>query len=98
MSDGQILKPDKDFSKEVDKQLPEAEQLAQVCRYISPLLRTQDDAFTLIDKCSSSHREAYRVGETNKTGTELYYLRAPFQLTSCTGIRPCIHISSSCCN
>jgi hypothetical protein len=31
MSDGQVLKPDKDFSKEVDKQLPEAEQLAQVC-------------------------------------------------------------------
>ncbi|KAH6665464.1 26S proteasome non-ATPase-like protein regulatory subunit 12 [Halenospora varia] len=29
MSDGQILKPDKDFSKEVDKQLPEAEQLAK---------------------------------------------------------------------
>ncbi|PQE15018.1 26S proteasome non-ATPase regulatory subunit 12 protein [Rutstroemia sp. NJR-2017a BVV2] len=29
MSDGQVLKPDKDFSKEVDKQLPEAEQLAQ---------------------------------------------------------------------
>lgn len=32
MSEGQILKPDKDFSKEVDKQLPEAEQLAQVGR------------------------------------------------------------------
>jgi hypothetical protein len=31
MSEGKILKPDKDFSKEVDKQLPEAEQLAQVC-------------------------------------------------------------------
>jgi 26S proteasome regulatory subunit N5 len=30
MSDGQILKPDKDFSKEVDKQLPEAEELAKV--------------------------------------------------------------------
>jgi 26S proteasome regulatory subunit N5 len=30
MSDGQILKPDKDFSKEVDKQLPEAEKLAKV--------------------------------------------------------------------
>ena len=30
MSEGQILKPDKDFSKEVDKQLPEAEKLAQV--------------------------------------------------------------------
>jgi len=69
MSDGQILKPDKDFSKEVDKQLPEAEQLAQVCRYMSPSLGTQADAFDLIDKCSSSYREAYRVGETNKTGT-----------------------------
>jgi 26S proteasome regulatory subunit N5 len=31
MSDGQVLKPDKDFSKEVDKQIPEAELLAQVC-------------------------------------------------------------------
>ncbi|CZR58489.1 related to RPN5-subunit of the regulatory particle of the proteasome [Phialocephala subalpina] len=29
MSDQQVLKPDKDFSKEVDKQLPEAEKLAQ---------------------------------------------------------------------
>ncbi|KAL3419943.1 26s proteasome non-atpase regulatory subunit 12 [Phlyctema vagabunda] len=29
MSDGAVLKADKDFSKEVDKQLPEAEQLAQ---------------------------------------------------------------------
>jgi 26S proteasome regulatory subunit N5 len=30
MSEGQIRKPDKDYSKEVDKQIPEAEQLAQV--------------------------------------------------------------------
>ena len=30
MSDGQILKPDKDFTKEVDKQLPEAQELAKV--------------------------------------------------------------------
>lgn len=30
MSDVQVLKPDKDFSKEVDKQLPEAESLALV--------------------------------------------------------------------
>jgi 26S proteasome regulatory subunit N5 len=29
MSEG-VLKPEKDFSKEVDKQLPEAEKLAQV--------------------------------------------------------------------
>ena len=32
MSDAQVLKPDKDFSKEVDKQLPEAESLALVFR------------------------------------------------------------------
>lgn len=30
MSDGQIFKPDKDFTKEVDKQLPEAQELARV--------------------------------------------------------------------
>ncbi|MCJ1479990.1 hypothetical protein MMC06_000144 [Schaereria dolodes] len=29
MSSGQILKPDKDFTKEVDKQLPEAQELAK---------------------------------------------------------------------
>jgi hypothetical protein len=27
----QVLKPEKDFSKEVDQQLPEAEKLAAVC-------------------------------------------------------------------
>lgn len=30
MSDGRILKPDKDFTKEVDKQIPEAQELAKV--------------------------------------------------------------------
>jgi hypothetical protein len=38
MSDGSSLKPEKDFSKEVDKQLPEAEKLAKV------LLRAIDAA------------------------------------------------------
>ena len=37
MSDVQVLKPDKDFSKEVDKQIPEAEQLAQVLTRSSPI-------------------------------------------------------------
>jgi len=32
MAEETIRKPDKDFSKEVDKQLPEAEELAQVRR------------------------------------------------------------------
>ncbi len=31
MSDGRILKPDKDFSKETDKQIAEAQELAKVC-------------------------------------------------------------------
>jgi 26S proteasome regulatory subunit N5 len=34
MSDGQVLKAEKDFTKEVDKLLPEAQELAKVC--ISP--------------------------------------------------------------
>ena len=29
MADGQLFKPEKDYTKEVDKQLPEAEQLAK---------------------------------------------------------------------
>lgn len=31
MSSGQVLKADKDFTKEVDKALPEAEKLGEVC-------------------------------------------------------------------
>ena len=42
MSEGQIRKPDKDFSKEVDKQIPEAEELAKVYWQIN--LCTQEDA------------------------------------------------------
>jgi 26S proteasome regulatory subunit N5 len=30
MSDGGLLKPEKDFSKDADKLIPEAEQLAKV--------------------------------------------------------------------
>lgn len=30
MADGRISKPDKDFSKDVDEQLPEAQQLSKV--------------------------------------------------------------------
>lgn len=29
MADGQLFKPEKDYTKEVDKQLPEAEELAK---------------------------------------------------------------------
>ena len=30
MSEGRIMKPEKDFTKEADRQIPEAEELAQV--------------------------------------------------------------------
>lgn len=30
MADGQLFKPEKDYTKEVDKQLPEAQKLAKV--------------------------------------------------------------------
>lgn len=30
MADGRILKPEKDFTKEADKQIPEAQELAKV--------------------------------------------------------------------
>ena len=36
MSEGRILKPDKDFAKDVDKQIPEAQQLAKVSHLALP--------------------------------------------------------------
>jgi hypothetical protein len=65
MSEVQVLKPDKDFSKEVDKQLPQAEQLAQVWRISSRYIILAD---IYLEQCSSCHREAHSVGEANKTG------------------------------
>lgn len=38
MSDGRILKPDKDFSKEADKQIPEAQELANVALLIDSVV------------------------------------------------------------
>ena len=37
MADGQLFKPEKDYTKEVDKQLPEAQELAKVRKlYCAP--------------------------------------------------------------
>lgn len=35
MSDGTLFKPEKDFTKDVDKQIPEAEALAKVCQILA---------------------------------------------------------------
>jgi len=40
MSEGKILKPDKDYTKEVDKQIPEAQELAKVSHIVSHPLVT----------------------------------------------------------
>ena len=37
MADGQLFKPEKDYTKEVDKQLPEAQELAKVSCFITGL-------------------------------------------------------------
>lgn len=41
MSDGRIVKPDKDYSKEADKQIPEAQELAKVAYHVLLLVRTK---------------------------------------------------------
>lgn len=68
MSEGQIRKPDKDFSKEVDKQLPEAEEQAKVYLIAEDLLYNVANIFVLADKCAGGDREAYGVGKANETG------------------------------
>ena len=35
MADGQLFKPEKDYTKEADKQIPEAEELAKVLMSLS---------------------------------------------------------------
>jgi hypothetical protein len=43
MSDGTVLKADKDFSKDVDKLLPEAEELSKVWTSDASQLRFADN-------------------------------------------------------
>ena len=53
MSDGALFKPDKDFSKEADKVIPEAEALAKVRCQPNP--RRDDIADCLVER----HPEGY---------------------------------------
>ena len=57
MSDGRILKPDKDFSKDADKQIPEAEKLAKVRtmdKLVSSVLLTRE-----LEQYLRCHRQAF---------------------------------------
>ena len=57
MADGQLFKPEKDYTKEADKQIPEAEELAKV---LMALCLTQNSSLTYraTEQCPSSNREA----------------------------------------
>lgn len=66
MSEVQVLKPDKDFSKEVDKQIPEAEQLAQVyyCDFTSQkgeTNRLQTNVTGAIEKLTALEKQTRQV-------------------------------------
>ena len=68
MSDDTIRKPDKDFSKEVDTQLPETEELAKVYLNIEYVIFNHTDKYRFADECTECDREAYGLGKANKTG------------------------------
>ena len=63
MADGQLFIPEKDFTNEVDKQLPEAEELAKV------LVPWNMDVISLtiatLEQCFLRNRKALNIGEAN---------------------------------
>ena len=64
MADGQLFKPEKDFTKDVDKQLPEAEETAKVH---PNSLNIDGLPLSFTERCSIRHRKALRFGETDQT-------------------------------
>ena len=69
MADGQLFKPEKDFTKEVDKQLPEAEELAKVL--VTCIIDEISLTMAAIEQCTVRDRKALDTGEANQTGTAL---------------------------
>ena len=57
MADGQLFKPEKDYTKEADKQIPEAQELAKVKE---AFCLTESISLTelLTEQCASSTGEA----------------------------------------
>ena len=75
MSDGALFKPEKDFTKEADKQIPEAQELAKVI--LAQALRLRAVVLTAsTGQPSSGYRQAYRARKANQTST----ITVPFQL------------------
>lgn len=67
MSDGGLSKPEKDFTKEADKLIPEAEALAKVrlaspgCDYNADMLFLQSDVQGAIDKLLGLEKQTRQV-------------------------------------
>lgn len=66
MSDGQIFKPEKDFTKEADKQIPEAHELAKVIDIAGCFGKSCTDRIKT-EQCSRRHRKAHPLRKANKT-------------------------------
>ena len=55
MADGQLFKPEKDYTKEVDNQIPEAEELAK------------DNVQAALEKLSALEKHTRQVKESQST-------------------------------
>jgi 26S proteasome regulatory subunit N5 len=89
MSDGTLFKPDKDFSKDADRILPEAESLAKVISKIPlrnlKLIREQGDLQRGIDKILALEKQARQVCPKRRS-------HAFSLLTSNLGFRSCYNL------
>jgi 26S proteasome regulatory subunit N5 len=95
MSGEQLLKPEKDFSSEVDKQLPEAEELAKVLTYWSLFWMIYADNFVqqgnlqeAIEKLTALEKQTRQVSSSAEHPIFL-------SLTVPIGIRPCFYLPNS---
>ena len=70
MSDGTLFKPEKDFTKEADQIIPEAQELARV-RIDQNFPRVVDFTDECEDECTTRNRQDLGAGETSKTGVHL---------------------------
>lgn len=79
MSSGQVLKADKDFTKEVDAALPEAEKLGAVCylRYGNSNRANGDN----LEQSTSWNRQVTHSRKANSSGKQAYYLHFYRKLT-----------------
>ena len=95
MADGQLFKPEKDYTKEADKQIPEAEELAKV---LMALCLTEDFWLTqrATEQCSSIDREAIGAREASTAGKTPLFPISVYGADSLTGLRSCVDLKTAC--